>query len=529
MSILSKEFLIFVTIITILYYGPFKRFQWQLLLLASYAFYIINEPIAVIYLLITTLSTYFIALKLDDYNKILEDKKTKLERKAFREYREKAQKKKRTLLLFVLILNFGMLSIFKYSSYIYSLIGIKFLPTDVYNTGLDLLLKLGLPLGISFYIFQSTGYLIDVYRNREKAQRNIFKYALFVSYFPQMIQGPIGRYFKLAPQLYSKKDINYSQIKYGLILMIWGYFKKIIISDRVIVIVNTIFGDYTSYSGWLILFSVLAYGIQIYTDFSGGIDVVRGVSQILGIKMSINFKQPFFAYSISDFWRRWHITLGVWLREYVFYPLNLSKPMAKLNRSARKTFGNERGKFISIVISTFVIYFIVGIWHGAGLKYIAFGIWNGTLISLSLFFEEDFKNIKTKLNIDDKNKFYKLFMIIRTNILVVLGRYFTRSKDFKTAVNMIKHTFRNLSITGVRTQFINLPIKTNDWLIIFISLIILFSVDYQSEKGRNLVEESDNWPIFIEYTYILLASIFLIYGIIYADGFISSEFIYKGY
>ena len=539
MSLLSAEFLVFISLLAFFYYGPLRRLQWQLLLIASYAFYFISGPISIIYLLITTLTTYFAANKIDKLNRefkaFKKENKEILPRTQIKKKKEQVDNIKKKHLLFAILINFGMLAIFKYSAYIYSIINSILLKFNIDGNLTNIIIpnslsNIILPLGISFYIFQSIGYVIDIYRGKYNSQRNIFKYALFVSYFPQMIQGPIGRYYKLSEQLYKKHSINYDEIKYGLQLVIWGYFKKILISDKIGVIVNTVFKDYTSYPGAIVFLSILCYGIQIYTDFSGGIDIVRGISQIFGIKMSINFKQPFFATSISDFWRRWHITLGTWLKDYLFYPLNLSKPLVKLNKKGRKIFVPEKGKFLSLCISTYLIYFIVGIWHGAGFKYIAFGLWNGTIISLSLLLESNYTKIKSILRIDDEKLYYRLFMIIRTNILVCIGRFFTRASGFKVAISMIKHTFLNFNLKSVNIDlFRTFEISQLNWIIMLVSIFILFYVDFQTERGINLMKRFEKRNGFIQFIYILLAVLFIVYFVIYSKGYVSTEFIYKQY
>lgn len=487
MNIVSPYFILFVSIFILAYYTIFKKFQWQFLLLGSYAVYMYVNPINVIFLLITTLSTFLFGIRRGG----------------------------KRALIFTLVLNFGMLALFKYSGF--------FIPETS-----SIFLELAQPLGISFYIFQSIGYIMDVHRKKVEPERNFFKFALFVSYFPQLIQGPIGRWDKLGSQLFEKHNVDYDNLKNGLQLMLWGYFKKIMISDRAAVVVNTVFADYTSYPGAMVFISVLFYGIQIYGDFSGGIDIVRGISQMLGIKMSINFRQPFFATSIADFWRRWHITLGTWLKDYLFFPLNFSKPLVKLNKAGRKLFGRKWGKYLSICISTYVIYFIVGIWHGAVFKYIAFGIWNGTIISMSIILEDIYKKARSRLGIDDKDRYYRLFMIIRTNILVCIGRFFTRAAGFSIAISMIGYTFKNFNIASFNMEMIrSLGLSKDNWIILFISLMILLFVDYIGEKGLDLREILEKKSFAANFAVILLMVSFFVIYVIYAAGYVPTEFIYQ--
>ena len=202
-------------------------------------------------------------------------------------------------------------------------------------------LNLVLPLGISFYTFQSMGYLIDVSNGKYPAEKNPFRFALFVSFFPQLIQGPIARYDQLGAQLAAEHRFDMTNIHRGLLLMLWGFFKKKVIADRALILVNEVFGNQAQYGGAVIVVGVLFYSLQQYCDFSGGIDLVAGIAELFGIRLAPNFKRPYFSVSLGDFWRRWHISLGAWMRDYVFYPFALTRPMAKLSKAAKTRFGAD--------------------------------------------------------------------------------------------------------------------------------------------------------------------------------------------
>lgn len=533
MSIVSPQFFGFVIVLLFLYYTILKKMSWVLLLIASYAFYAANNPINIIYLVLTTTSVFISGIIIHNLN--LEIKNlVGLEKSIKAKRKNEIIRKKKQILVLALIINFGMLSIFKYSAYIYSLFGLISNKFEVfhgtYSESVNVrLLNIMQPLGISFYIFQATGYLIDLYRGKFPAEKNPFKFALFVSYFPQMVQGPIGRWDLLKDQFFRKVKINYDDLRDGILLIIFGFFKKVMISNRIAVIVNAVFSDFRNYSGAFVFLSVIFYGIRIYTDFSGGIDIVRGVSKLFGIDMSINFRRPFFATSIADFWRRWHITLGTWLKDYLFYPINFSSPMHRLNKFGRKHFGAKYGKFLSLSISTFVIYFIVGIWHGAGFKYVAFGIYNGSIITLSLLLEDFYSKIKKKLNIGD-GKLYKLFMIVRTNILVCIGRFFTRASGFLIALKMIKHSILNFDLRGInREVFASFSLTQNDYFVLIVSVIILLICDYLAENDFNFSKYLENSSKFLNILVIIILVSFLFVGVFYADGYVKTEFIYRQY
>lgn len=303
MSLVSNLFLLFVAVSVLVYYIVPHKFQWLVLLCFSYIYYLAGGIRYVGFILFSTLVTWGIALAV-----------------------EKAEaggshKSARNFLVLGLILNFGMLGVIKYTNFMIENLNALF---HMNLRGMEILL----PLGISFYTFQSSGYLLDVYWKRCDAERNPVKYALFVSFFPQILQGPIGRYSRLAHQLYEPHKFEGKNITRGFERILWGFFKKMILADWAAVFVDAIFDNPDQYSG-LAIFGVLFYTVQLYADFSGGMDVVIGIASMFGIELDENFKRPFFSISITDFWHRWHITLGTWMKDYVFYPVTLSKWMGQ--------------------------------------------------------------------------------------------------------------------------------------------------------------------------------------------------------
>lgn len=488
MILFEKDFIIFAILIIFLYYTFFKKYQWQLLLLGSLFFY--RKFTGSNFILFSVVNTFLFGYAIEK----VENKKIK-----------------RFFMILCLCVNFGLLFLVKYSSF--------------YTDNFGMLI----PLGISFYMFQSISYVIDIYRGSCKAEKNVFKFALFVSYFPQIIQGPIGRYNRLAPQFFCEHKYDGDNFRYGFETICWGVFKKLFVADKIALFVNSVFSNYNVYSGGVIFLGVFAYSIQIYTDFSGGIDIVRGISQILGINLDVNFRRPFFADSVADFWRRWHITLSAWMKDYVFYSLNLSKPLAFINKKARKALGNKRGKLISVCISTYILYFIIGVWHGAGSNYVFYGIWNGTIISLSLYFEPYFKRIRKKLKLDGA-KYFKVFQIVRTNILVTLGRYFSRASSAPTAFSMLRRTFASFSLADVRLYTLyNMGYDFKGVVLLILCLIVVFLVDLCFEKKINLYKKFDSAATFNQLLVITVFILLIVVGVIYSDGYVATEFIYRQY
>jgi D-alanyl-lipoteichoic acid acyltransferase DltB (MBOAT superfamily) len=501
MSFVSLSFITFVALGLIIYYILPKKTQWVVLLLLSYAFYLFGGIKTVGYLVFTTITTYLAGILLARY---------------------KSKMIRRLIVTFTIIGNFGVLFLIKYWNFTANIINGIFENTVI--TGINILL----PLGLSFYIFQSIGYVIDVYRSKYSPEKNLLKFALFVSFFPQMVQGPISRFDSLGKELMNTHEFSYDNIKDGIQTALWGYFKKLIIADRAAIVVNTVINSYNNYAGSIIMFSIILYSIQLYCDFSGGIDITRGIARMFGIDMIDNFKRPIFSTSLADYWRRWHISLGAWMKDYLFYPISLSKPFIKIGKFTRKIFKGKAGKILPVSLATFIVYFAIGIWHGASLKYIVFGIWNGAIITASLLLEPIFINIKDKLKISNENKLFHLFQIIRTNIIVLIGRYITRAPRFLSAVEMLRITVTNFMMFKLFDgSILNLGLKKIDYIIIAISLIVLIIVETTQERGNDAKKLLDKKSFIIQWIVMMISIVFLLVFGVYRGNYIASEFIYK--
>lgn len=519
MSFTSVEFIGFLAAVVILYYALPKKCQWVFLLLASYGFYMAGGVKTVVYLLFTTLSTFAAGLwlgRLNDRKDALTGPEKKAQAPVFK-------RKKQMVTALVLIANFGLLFALKYWNFTASAVfgatgGSVNLPQ----------LNLLMPLGISFYMFQSVGYVVDCYRGKYKPQRNVFKYALFTSFFPQVVQGPISRYDQLSPQLLAEHPFNADHLKYGIQLCMWGYFKKLVIADRAAVLVNTVFGDYTSYSGSIIALAVFFYCIQLYCDFSGGIDVTRGAAQMLGIDLAENFRRPLFATSLADYWRRWHITLGQWMRDYVFFSLTLSKPILKLGKWSRKKIGGTLGKVIPTATATFVVYLFIGIWHGANFRYIFYGLWNGAIITSSQLLANTYYRCRTKLKLEDDNRGLYVFRMVRTWILVFLGRYITRAPRLMAAFYMMWVTVSRPVLSDLwNGTALTLGIARVDYVIVLGAMAIVVAAEFFQERGTEIRKWLEQRGFLVQWLAIFLPLLILLVTGILRGDYISSEFIYK--
>lgn len=444
-------------------------------------------------MMVTTVSAYLGARIIESgYQKqsaVLKAHKGEWSREERKAYKKKVTGKCRGTMLVVLVLNFGILGILKYSGF----------ASDVASSIAGLFgahvkfpeLGFLLPLGISFYTFQTMGYVIDVYQEKVAAEKNIARFALFVSFFPQIIQGPIAMYDDLAHQLYEPHDFRFRNLKNGAALILWGIFKKMVIADRAVAVINLVTADSNAFSGTFILFAALLYALQLYADFSGGIDIVRGIGEIFGIRMAENFRRPYFSKSLTEYWHRWHMTLGNWVRNYVFYPLSISKKFLNMGKWMQKHCGKHLAKVVPTSLASLITFLIIGIWHGANGKYVAFGLWNGVVIMLIEICRPFNEKVGDALHVNREGKLYQLAAIIWTFILVLVGYYFDIAQNFKDAVNMLVRSVTDLHISDVGQVACLKPagLDKYDYMMILLGGIIIFIISVIQERSGQSIRE----------------------------------------
>ena len=528
MSFAVVGYFAFLLIGLVLYYVLPKKIRWIWLLALSYIYYFTFSIKTSIYMVFTTVVIYMGGIWLDkiitDSNAYITANKASMSKEEKKAYKDKTKKRKRQALLVVLLLCFGQLAVIKYTDF--AIENINSIISLFGGQNMINLPKFALPLGISFFTFQSASYIIDVYQGKYRCQNNVFKLGLFVSFFPQLLQGPIGRYDRLSSQLYEGNSFELKNVQYGLQRICWGLAKKVILADRAAVLVNMVFEDYDMYGGLLNIVAVLMYSVQLYMDFSGGIDVVIGTAQMFGITMDENFRQPYFSKSIGEFWRRWHITLGTWMKDYIFYPMSLSKKMNKFGKWGKKHFGNTFGRTLPICFANIVIFFIVGIWHGAAWKYIAYGLYNGFIIAISNLLEPVYKKLLNKFHINATSRGWTLWQIIRTFILVNIGWYFDMADSVSQALCMIRWSIQGLSFSQLNSSLLDLGIEARDYIIIIAGCIIVFIISVLKEKGIAIRESIAAKPLAVRWiAYYALIAVILIFGYIGAtQGFIYANF-----
>lgn len=486
MAIVSFRAAAFLTITALAYFLMPKRFRYLVLLAASLYFYAASGARCLLYISGSAVLSFAAALWIEHVEKFtvsaLGSAASSEEKKRFR---KKAQRAKRAICTLTAAAIFSVWIVLKYGNFV-SLNLIRLfdtlgLPWQIPE------LSFYVPLGMSFYTFISAGYLIDIYRGKYKAERNLFKYLLFVSFFGHIVQGPFSRYDKLSPTLFTGNPFSYRRAESGLGRILYGVMKKTIIADPIGLAVRSVIGSGgAGYPGRALLVTALLYGMQIYADFSGYMDIVCGACGILGIELEENFRRPYFACSVEEFWRRWHITLGAWFRDYMFYPISMSPFAAKLGRRVRGSFGPKAGKLAAGYFALIFVWTATGLWHGAAWRFVIWGWLNLFVIAGSMLLEGSYGKLKSAFRIGDGNPVWRLFAIIRTYILVSVFRIFSISPGTATAISIFGRIFTSFEGALPEGGFMALfPGLEHRHLIgAAVACLVVFIVDILEENGK---------------------------------------------
>jgi len=475
----SLNFLIFFPIVTVLYFITPKKYRWITLLVSSYFFYINVKPVYVLLVSSITLSTYFFARLIDNTN---------------------IESKKKSYMVVNIVLILVPLFFFKYFSVINN--GILTL-LETHNLRWPLPeIKFILPIGISFYTFMAIGYTIDVYNEEIKSEKNIGILALFVSFFPVILSGPIERAKNMLPQFNAPRNFDYSMVVQGIKLMLWGYFMKLVLADRVGIYIDAVFNNIEQHSGITLLLATLLNPIRVYGDLGGYSLIAIGCANIMGINVIPNFNRPFFAISMSEFWRRWHMSLITWLTDYIYTPLSFS--LRKL-------------RIWGIVIALMLTFFISGVWHGAALTFVIWGIFQGVLLSIEAlinYYKKIF-GIKNNLNL---KWWFILIGCVCTYLL------FAFSLLIGGALDSISQAF--YAFKKIFTDTPHLPYKDGvTMLYSFIAFCILFMKDFRDEFYPTGFHLFENKRLVIRWlSYYILIFIILFFGVFSGEQFIYYRF-----
>jgi len=470
----SLQFLIFLPIVvTIFFLLPQKR-RWILLLIASYYFYMCWKVEYIVLIIISTLIDYYVAKQMDSL-------------------KEKAKKKK--WLYLSLMSNLGILFGFKYFNFINENIQSFF---DHFNVFYNVpAFEVLLPVGISFYTFQTLSYTIDVYNGKTKAQKHLGVFAVFVSFFPQLVAGPIERSNRLLPQFFIKHNFSYERARYGLQQMMWGFFKKVVIADRLAIIVDGVYNNLDSYSGFPLIIATIFFTFQIYCDFSGYSDIAIGSARVMGFELMENFKRPYFSKSISEFWKRWHISLSSWFRDYLYIPLG----------------GNKVVKW-KWYYNLFITFLVSGFWHGANWTFIIWGALHGTYLMSAIILAKPKEIILSFLKLKNTT-IHKLYQVSITFLLAVFAWIFFRANNITDAIYVITHLFTDIedytNFAVMKLKLRGLGVGMNDLLISF-GLIIFMELFNLYERGGDVwlkLKSKPKWLRWSVYYIIMFGILFL--------------------
>ncbi len=441
MNLLSFVFFAFLCILLLLYYKAGSGLQWKVLLFASLVFYMWARPVYVVFILISIVSTW----------KLM-------------------QNPVKSHFIWTIVINLGLLVIFKYSV----------------NFGIHDLIA---PLGISFYTFMTLGYAHDCYDKKITPSNDLLRYALFISYFPQLTQGPIGTYQEMQEQLTEYHKFDPENIKLGAYRVIIGVFKKLVIAGRVAFYIDTVYASPKSYGGLTIIVATCFYLIEMYADFSGYMDIVCGVSQMLGIRLKENFRRPYFSKSIPEYWRRWHISLNEWFNTHLFMPSVTTDWNRKLARLLGKVFPKAKKGTLRLIFPTIIVWIVTGVWHGAKVSYLGWGIYFAAVMLISFCTSSYVKKFSKKIHWNPDNVFVKIFQVVRTLFVLSIGEIIYRSESLEN----MKAAFRNIltdtrisgsSIAAAMTPFGNGNQAAASVIIIAVLAIAQFAVELAKEKDE---------------------------------------------
>ena len=484
----SLSFLIFLAIIFTIYYITPQKFRWVILLISSFYFYMCWKVESVLILLFYIIINYIVAIEID---------KTK---------NKENQSKNKVYISISVISSIGMLLFFKYFNFFNSTLRELFKHFNLFYGIKNI--NIIAPLGISFYTFKTLSYVIDVYRGIQKPEKNIAYFALYVSFFPQILAGPIDRASNLLPQLHEKHSFDYDLVVEGFRRILWGAFKKIVIADRLALVVNQVYNHSHTYSGLPLIIATYSYALQLYCDFSGYSDMAIGTARIFGIKSIENFNHPYVSQTISEFWRRWHMSLSNWFNDYVYMPIVFSK--------------KELGK-LAVVIAAIVTFSLSGLWHGAAWTYVIWGTMHGIGVSFDALTKKQHKKLKKKFN----KYIFKYISIFLTFNFVCFSFIFFRANSISDALYIVRNLFNfgnKSSIAIFNSNLMKSGFTQIDLINAIISIIILQIVELIERKEKS-IDILKGKPLILRWTsYYALILWIIFFGVFGAREFIYFQF-----
>ena len=484
-----------------------QKWRRRVLLGFSYLFFWLLSGKLIVYLLGTTVFVHCMGIWLDSI-------------------RSEKKKARRVLTLGILVL-LGVLAYLKYYNFFVENV------TGIFGNALPFTLaekKILMPVGISFYTLQAIGYMADVYWGKIRAEEKLEKTALFLAFFPQIMEGPICRHSDTCDALYSGRPLEAENLTNGYIRIFWGLFKKKVIADRLAIGVDAIFGNYTSYSGFMVAFAAVAYTVQLYMEFSGCMDIIIGSGQLFGVTLPENFRQPFCAQSAAEFWRRWHITLGTWFKTYIFYPVSMSAPVKRWNQYGRKHFGKYVTMLGTSAMALFPVWLCNGVWHGARWSYIFYGMYYFTLILAGIAVEPVRDRILQVFHISERSVGLKFMRIAKTWLIIFTGELFFRADGLRAGIYMFRSMFRNFDLGNLTDgSLLELGMTKADLIAVVVGCVAVAVVGFIKERGTNVRISLDRKPVFMRWSfyYVLILAVIVIAA--YGDGYQAVDMIYAGF
>lgn len=499
MNLMSGEFFLFLCLTLVLYY-LFPRAQKYILLTASLMFFLkasaVSKPLMCLLMAYIFFVTYLGAIAI-----------------------EKTEGWKKDVYSLVSIIGLvATLFILKYAFNMGELF-LSLLQMDTNLSWLDFVPIMGL----SYFVLSAIGYLLDVRWQTCSAERNPTTVALFLYYFPQLISGPVTRFTAMREQFARRFSLQYENIEYGLRRMLWGYFKKLVISERFAMVVTTVYASPESYGGMDFVLATLCYAIQLYTDFSGCMDIVLGASALFGVRLPENFRAPFFSRSLQEFWQRWHITLGLWFKDYVMYPIQISAPMVSLGRMCKKRWGKKAGKKIPFYLSMIVLWFLIGVWHGCTAYYfVASALVPCTLLILSDGVSALTVKWPSCLRLESDNIFVAYIQRVRTLLLICICWVFVCAGSVSAGISVFVNMVSNFSASHFYDILNTTGIDGKKAVFMFLCLMLLVFAEYLENKGSSIQRFMDG-----RHYLFRIGAIYLVVFLILGTGMIGkSTFIY---
>ena len=497
------SFFVFLTVTIAVCFAVPKRVQWLALTIASLAYYMSFATAAPVWLAVTILSTWGGALKLERLNAA-----AKAAPKGSPE-RERLTNQKKLWLAAVVAVDLGLLVALKYR-------------------GLLMGGSIVAPLGISFYTMTAIGYAVDVFRGKYPAERNVLRVALFLTLFLQIVQGPFTRYDDMGPKLRAPLSFDYDRLRRGAVRVLWGLVKKAVIADRLGEYVQAALANPSHQGAPVMLIALCAYSIQIYADFSGYMDMILGAGNILGLTLPENFENPLAARSVSDFWRRWHITLGAWFKDYVFYPISVSGPATRWSRALRKAGKARPAKLAPALMGLAAVWPLTGLWHGATWNFLLWGLLNGVAIALSLVTEPWQQRVLSKLRIRPESRAFQAFQVVRTFLLLTLIRAFSRTETLPQALDVLRGALGGNAHKGLSLFPAGTVATMHYHFLLALALSALMLLIERLGKPEALLDRFDALRLPLKYALSLgLVYVVLLFGVLGGDLF--SGFLYAGF